>query len=266
MQPLPTLIPNIAVIPIEGRIGRAVRSEDVTKQLAVAKRLPFIRGILLRIDSPGGDAYDSEEIRVEVERLAKDKPVVAHIARIGASGAYLAALAANEVVASKWSVVGSIGVIVMRPNVTSLIDKLGIDVVVRKTGEFKDLGSPFRVPTPEDELKEGELIGELYRDFMDVVAKSRGLDESAVQAVATGEVFTGRRACELGLVDSVGDEQAAIERLEGRIGSKAKLLEMRLPGGGRFRKLRPAACIDAIAGPYGALSMGPRFEWSGYGA
>lgn len=256
-----SMFPNVAAISLKGRIGRIVRPEDVKRQLHLAARLPFVQGILVRIDSPGGSAPESEEIRLEISRMNETKPVVAHISGVGASGAYLAASAARTIVASKWSLVGSIGVVLMRPNLTDLLDRIGVDVAVRKTGPFKDLGSPFRNPTDADEAKDRELIDALYREFVDVIAEARNLDTDAVQQLATGEVFTGTQAHEKGLVDEVGDEDRAIELIEEQIGAKAKTLELRMPGSMRF--LRPAAAVERVAGPFGSISMRPRLEWPG---
>lgn len=258
------VLPNVATVSLKGRIGRAVRPEDMQRQLHLAERLPFIRGVLLRIDSPGGAATESEDIRVEIAKLNETKPVVAHIHGIGASGGYLAAAAAEKIIATKWSLVGSIGVLLMRPNVTTLLNTIGVDVAVRKTGRFKDLGSPFRAPTTEDEDKDAELIESLYREFLDTVIEARNLDETATERLTSGEVFTAAQAVELGLVDAVGDEEAATDQLEELIGAKTKTLDLRTPGG-MMRFLRPAALAERAAGPLGSLSFKPRLEWPGGG-
>jgi protease-4 len=186
-------------------------------------------------------------------------PVVAHIRRVGASGAYLVAAEANEIVATKWAAVGSIGVILLRPNVTELLERLGVDVYVRKSGPFKDLGLPFRRPTVEDEEKDAELVGRLFDDFVSSVCEARNLDAEAVEQLATGEVFLGSRAAELNLVDHVGDETLARERLAELMGeASARCLELRAPSG-VFGRLRPAAALELL-GPIGALTGRPRLE------
>lgn len=256
------LLPNAAVVTLRGRIGRAVRPADIETQLSLVRRLPFVRGLLLRIDSPGGDAADSEEIREALARVAADMPVVAHIGRVGASGAYLAAVEAAEIVASKWSAVGSVGVILLRPNVTELLERLGVDVAVRKSGRFKDLGLPFRRPTPEDEEKDAELIGQLFDDFVATVQAARDLDETAVAQLTTGEAFLGSRAATLGLIDHVGDEALARERLGALMGRTVRAVELRSPAG-ILGRLRPAANLELL-GPLGAVTGRPRLEWTGW--
>lgn len=253
------LLPNAAAITLRGRIGRSLRPGDVEAQLRLARRLPFVRGLLLRIDSPGGDAADSEEMRASISRVAEQMPVVAHIRRVGASGAYLVAAEANEIVATKWAAVGSIGVILLRPNVTDLLERVGVDVYVRKSGRFKDLGLPFRRPTAEDEQKDGELIGRLFDDFVRTVSEARDLDAAAVEQLATGEVFLGSRAAELNLVDHVGDEQSAKDRLADLMGESAsRCVELRVPTG-IFGRMRPAAALELL-GPFAALTGRPRLE------
>ena len=262
-MPLFPLLPNVAIIDVQGRIGRALRPDDIIGRLELARRLPFIKAVLVRIESPGGDASDSEEIRAAVAAVAEDKFVLAHIARVGASGGYLIAAAADKITATKWALVGSIGVIVMRPNVTDLLERIGVDVVVRKTGRFKDLGSPFRTPTVEDEVKEAELIDDIYRDFVATVAAGRDLEPAAVEKLATGEVFTAAKAAEFGLIDDVGDERKAIEIIEHELGRSARTVELRVPGGSAMRRLRPAALMETFGGPLASLSYGPRLEWPG---
>lgn len=201
---------RIAVIPLRGVIGGAVRTQDAVKLLDRAREARHIRAVLLDIASPGGDAVASETLYRAVRRLAAEKPTVAWIRSMGASGSYFAACGATRVLAFPAAVVGSIGVISVRPVVTGLLRRLGAHVLVTKTGPFKDLGAPWREATEEDRAKERELVDAMFRHFTDAVREARRLDDDALARVTTGEVWLADRAVELGLVDALADEDEAI--------------------------------------------------------
>ena len=130
--------------------------------------------MLFEIDSPGGTAIASEQLYVAVRRLAACKPVVAWIKGVGASGAYFLACAATRVLAFPSALVGSIGVISVRPVVVDALRRAGARIVVTKTGPFKDLGAPWREPTEEDEAHERELVDAIFRRFTGAVRVARG--------------------------------------------------------------------------------------------
>jgi protease-4 len=136
--------------------------------------------------------------------------VVASMGGVAASGAYYVACGADSIVANPGTLTGSIGVIMSFPNTQELLKKIGVEMQVVKTGEFKDMGSRARPMTPEERELVGELIGDVYDQFVTVVAVERNLDIEAVKRIADGRVLTGRQAYDLGLVDRLGGFRDAV--------------------------------------------------------
>ncbi|MFN8103025.1 MAG: signal peptide peptidase SppA [Acidimicrobiia bacterium] len=258
------LMPNVARVFLRGRIGSEAGRRAFAGRLEAASHLPNVAGILLHVDSPGGDAVSSDEMREAVERVATRMPVVAEIRSVGASGGYLVACAAHEIVARPWALVGSIGAILLRPNVSGLLERVGVSVDVSKTGPFKDLGSPFRARTEADTAKEDELLAAIADRFVQTVAGARGMSVEAVRELATGEVFTAERASEVGLVDHVGNEDVALERLTDLCGFATRPFTFRLPGDFLPAPLRPAAAAGRILGALAPATGRPRLEWTGW--
>jgi protease IV len=235
---------RIAVVQIRGAIGGAARTDDLIQTIGQARRSTRIRAVLLEIDSPGGTAIASEQLYVAVRRLAARKPVVAWIKGVGASGAYFLACAATRTLAFPSALVGSIGVISIRPVVVDALRRAGARVMVTKTGEFKDLGAPWREPTAEDEARERELVDAIFRRFTGAVRAARGYDDDALARVTTGEVWLGTQAMELGLIDGLADdEDTALESAQDlaalphhrtvRIGGRRTILQrLGVPGAG----------------------------------
>ena len=202
---------GVGVVEMTGVIGGAVRIPVYTRLLEGLRTNRRFRSVLLEIDSPGGTAAGSEALYHSLLRVAQEKPVVAYIRGTGASGAYYISCAATSIVALPSALVGSIGVIYLRPVIRQLLEKLGIDFSVFKSGRLKDMSGFWRNPTAEEESKFRGLIEEIYDSFVSVVAKGRRLDEEKVRELATGEVFTGRGARERALVDELGDFDTALD-------------------------------------------------------
>lgn len=209
--------PGVATVPLYEVIRGGTRSAaytDLFKRLRTDKR---VHAVILDIDSPGGEVTASDSLYLSVRRLREQKPVVAFIRGVGASGSYLLACGATSIVAARSAIVGSIGVLSIRPLVPELLERLGIQFAVLKTGPFKDSGAFYRLPTDEEESRQQALIDEFYEHFLDVVAAERKMDKEAVRGVATGEVFWASRARTLGLIDELGDFETALE-LAARLG------------------------------------------------
>ena len=221
------VINKIAVVEIHGGIGGKIRSPDMEKLVNRILEDRRMRAVVLDIDSPGGDAAASDYIYRALKRIARRRPVVASIRGVGASGGYMIACAAHHIVAAPGSVVGSIGVISVRPALQELLERAGIGVNVNKSGEFKDLGAPWRDMTPEEEAKIQELIDDLYASFVNVVSESRGIEEERVREIATGEVYLASRAEEIGLVDEIGDLDRAVELAAKAAGISKRTVYMR---------------------------------------
>lgn len=200
------------VIAGTGSVYNGVSSpEYILDQLDRALADSGVKAIVLRIDSPGGTVAASQEITLAVRRAADEKPVVASIGDIGASGAYMVAAQCDEIVASPGSSVGSIGVIMEIPNVAGLMEKLGVEFTTLTQGEHKDVGNPFRSVTPtESAMLQGQMEV-AYEQFIADVAEGRGLSEAEVRELATGWVWLGAEAIDLELVDTLGNFDDAID-------------------------------------------------------
>ncbi|MBE3587361.1 MAG: signal peptide peptidase SppA [Thermoanaerobacteraceae bacterium] len=218
---------TVAVIPITGTIvsGRAAPgifsvqtgSEEVIARLRRAAEDPSVRAVVLRLNSPGGTAAGAQEIAAEVDRLkAGGKKVVASMGDAAASGAYWIACRADRIVANPGTLTGSIGVIMQVQDMQSLYNKLGIATRTFKSGPHKDMGSPSRPVTPEEQQIFQGMVDDIYDQFLQTVAGGREMDLERVKSLADGRVFTGRQARELGLVDELGNLRDAI-RVAGRL-------------------------------------------------
>jgi protease-4 len=203
--------PCIALLELSGTLGGEVRPREWISLLEGLAKTKAIRGVVVELDSPGGSAPSADLFYQVLRRLAQSKPVVAFIRGLGTSGAYLVACGATKIVSLPTALVGSIGVLSLRPIAAELLSRLGIKLQVVKQGEFKDMGAFWRDYTPEELKKEEALVSEIYEDFLEKVAQARNLPLKKAKSYATGEVFTGRKAKELGLVDELGDLEDALE-------------------------------------------------------
>lgn len=196
---------------MEGAIGQRLKASEYAKLFREIEEDAGVKAVVLDIDSPGGSATASDYLYLAVSAMAEKKPVVAFIRGLGASGAYLLSCPAARIVAIPSAIVGSIGVISLRPLVYETMERVGLKMHVTKSDRLKDMGSMFREPTAEEQGKEQELIDDLYDQFVEAVAKGRKLEKDAARALATGEVFTARKAVGLGLVDELGSLDRAID-------------------------------------------------------
>lgn len=211
---------EVGVIYIEGTIasGRSVSpfeaqtgAEAIAASLREAGRKPELKAVVLRLNSPGGTPAASQEIDTELQRLRKSgKVVVASMGDVAASGAYWIAAGADQIVANPGTITGSIGVFMQTTNLEELYGKIGVDREIYKSGPYKDMGSPDRPVTPEEQAIFQSMVDDIYNQFVDVVARGRHKDVAEVKALADGRVYTGRQAKELGLVDQLGDFHDAV--------------------------------------------------------
>ena len=200
---------KIGVIEVFGVIAD---SRQVIEQLHDFRDNDSVKAIVLRVDSPGGGVGPSQEIYDEVKATDTVKPVVVSMGSVAASGGYYIAAPAREIIANPGTIIGSIGVIMEFTNFQELLDKIGLNSVVVKSGEFKDIGSPTRDMTPAERDILQELIDDVHSQFVSSVAEGRSIEEAAVRSIADGRVFSGRMAMKLGLVDSMGNLEIAIQR------------------------------------------------------
>jgi len=212
---------RIALIRIEGIIAD---SKELVEELKRYGEDDSIKAILLRIDSPGGAVVPSQEIYDEVKRIrtAGKKKVVASMGTVAASGGYYIAAGAEKIIANPGTLTGSIGVIMELVNVEGLLQKIGVEGVVIKSGENKDVGSPFRKMTEKEHALLQHVMDDVHAQFIEAVAEGRSLKVDVVRSYADGRIFTGRQAKEIGLVDELGDLQDAIKRTAELAGIKGE--------------------------------------------
>ena len=201
---------GVAVLELHGVIGTQMRIPAYSRILENVAKNKRYRALLVDIDSPGGSAAGSEVLYRGLRRVADSKPVYAYVRGMGASGGYYVACAATRVFALPTALVGSIGVIYLRPVLEQLLEKMGVEFSIFKGGRLKDMSGFWRSPTPEESEKFQGLIDEIYDNFVSVVARSRSLDDSSVRELATGEVMTAVRAVDVGLIDQIGDFEDAV--------------------------------------------------------
>ena len=210
---------KIAVIYAEGEITTVQpsysNSNTITEKLADELRKlkddEQVKAVVMRVNSPGGSAYVSEQIWKQVVELKKSKPVVVSMGNVAASGGYYIACGADKIVAEANTLTGSIGIFGMFPNASGLFDKLALTTDVVKTNEFADLGDISRPMTPDEMTLIQSYIERGYDVFLTRCAEGRNMSKEAIDSIGQGRVWTGSQACELGLVDELGGIDRAVE-------------------------------------------------------
>jgi len=202
---------SVAIVEIHGVIGNHFKTPEFSRLIDSVAGNQRLKALLLDIDSPGGSATGSGVLYRAIQRVAEEKPVYAYVRGMGASGGYYLACAASKVYALPTALVGSIGVIYLRPVLEQLLSKVGVGFSVYKSGEFKYMTGFWRSPTDRESEKFQELINEIFDNFVAVVAEGRSLDEAKVREIATGEIMTAQKGIRQGLVDEIGDFKDALE-------------------------------------------------------
>jgi protease-4 len=219
---------KIAVIRVEGLIDEFMVA-SLRGQMVRAAEDKRVKAVILRIDSPGGGLTASDMIYNDVKTLLKDKPVLAAMDGLAASGGYYVACSTSEIVAQPTTITGSIGVIAEFFFLKGLLtDKLGVQIVTLKMGSQKDWGSMFAVDMPpeQQEYFMSTLLKPGYDHFVDIVAKSRKLPRDKVVSLATGRIYMAKEAKESGLIDEIGYFDRAIELAKQKAGIKdARVVE-----------------------------------------
>ena len=215
---------KVLVIPIRGIISDAPRRQFITtwpsmvqeivSQLRKAEDDPEVKAVLLKIDSPGGSVIASDLIYNEIMAFKQRKKakVVAAMMGVAASGGYYIALPADFILAHPTTVTGSVGVLFLNPNVSGLMEKIGVDVNVSKTGENKDMGSPFRQATEEEQGIIQDIVDRLGAQFLDHIAEHRKLGPNRLKEISSARIYLADDALKLGMVDSIGYLDEAVSR------------------------------------------------------
>ncbi len=239
---------KVAVIQLNGPIqyessslffgGNVITPESVRTQLERAKDDDAVKAVVLQLNTPGGSVAASQEIVNMLEQVKK--PVVVSMSDLVASGGYYISAGTDKIVALPGTLTGSIGVISEVPNLKGLFDKLGIGIQIFIAGKHKDMYAGYRELTPDEQAIMQDMTDQLYSQFVQVVAKGRNLSEDRVRELATGQLYTGVQAKELGLVDELGGLQTAVDAAANLAGISKPQVE--------YYKPRTPSLLDSLLG------------------
>jgi protease-4 len=200
--------PRVAIVELEGII---IEVDDVVRELKAHRENPTVRAVVLRINSPGGVVAPTQELHDAVLRLRQaGKPVVASLGAVAASGGYYVAVACDQIYANPGTLTGSIGVIMQLANLEQLMKKVGVDYVVVKAGQFKDIGNLARPMTADERRVMQALLDDVHGQFIGAVVTGRKLPKEEVSRFADGRVFSGLQAKEMRMVDALGGLEEAV--------------------------------------------------------
>lgn len=205
------LTPHIARLSLQGMITGDKDTIDLIKKIGKSSQA---KAVLLTIDSPGGTTTGAEKLYNELRRLDEKKPVVAVVGTVAASGAYIAALATDTIVAESNSLVGSVGVLFQYPNFYKLLDTVGVKVEEVKSSPLKASPNGYEPTSEAAKAAIASLVSDSYAWFKGLVKERRRLDDAELAKVADGRVFTARQGVPLKLVDVIGGEREAVAWLE----------------------------------------------------
>lgn len=221
---------RIAVIEVNGVIEDVATSSifaqagyhhrDTLKMLEQAAEDDTVKGVILRVNTPGGGVVESAEIHKKVKELREiaKKPVYVSMGSVAASGGYYISAPASKIYANSATMTGSLGVIMEAVNFSELADKIGIDFNTITSGPHKDIGSGAREMTDEERAILQSMVNNAYNDFVDVIADGRNMSKDNVKKIADGRIYDGRQAKEAGLIDELGDLEDTIAALKEEIG------------------------------------------------
>jgi len=210
---------KIAIVEIKGVI---TQSSGIIEEINEYQEDEGVKAIILRIDSPGGGVGPAQEIHREILKVKSKKKVITSMGSVAASGGYYIACASDLIIANPGTITGSIGVLMEFANIEELFKKIGIKGVVLKSGEHKDIGSPFREMTQEERKIVQGVIDNVHQQFIQAVAEGRKMDRAKVMQVADGRILTGEQAKQIGLVDQIGNLQDAIDIVAKMVGIEGK--------------------------------------------
>lgn len=210
---------KIGVLEIEGVI---TDMKDLMEDVVKFKEDDSIRGVIVRINSPGGSTAPTQEIYRELKKLRNKKKVYVSMGSVCASGGYYIASAGNKIYALPSTITGSIGVIMENVVMEDLLKKIGIQANPIKAGAYKDIGSPFRRMKADERAYLQEIIDSIHNEFIKDVADARKMNVDAVKKFADGRIFTGSQAKAIGMVDNIGTYHDAIDDMKRALNIKGK--------------------------------------------
>ena len=244
---------SIARVQIDGLI----RSDSERTRALERLENSQAAAVIVHINSPGGTTAGSEQLYDSLTRLKAKKPLVVVVEGLAASGGYITAIASDHIIAQQSSLVGSIGVLFQFPNFSELLKTIGVKVEEVKSTPLKAAPNGFEPTSPEARAALDALVKDSYAWFKDLVKQRRGMDDTQLEKVVDGRVFTGRQAIDLKLIDQLGDEKTAVTWLEEQKGVKKGLsvrdykLEPRF---GDLPFLRTAAAVALEALGLGSIA------------
>lgn len=221
---------KIALVPIHGTISRGFSffggssTQQVLRVLGKIKAKKSIKALILDLDSPGGEPYPCKELADFVKKIKKT--TIALIKGSATSGAYWVASACDRVIADELSIVGGIGVLGLRPDLSGLLQKLGVSIDSIASGKYKELGWPFQKPGKEEKEIIEKQVKVIHESFFGTVREKRKLNEKMLPDIKEGKIFYGKEALEAGLIDSLGGREEALELAKELAGlKKPKLVD-----------------------------------------
>ncbi|MGB8276875.1 MAG: signal peptide peptidase SppA [Methylovirgula sp.] len=251
-----SLTPHIARLSISGVITGDRGTLKLIDQIAQSKA----QGVILSIESPGGTTTGAEKLYEAIRRLSAKKPVVAVVGNMAASGAYIAALASDRIVAQGNSLVGSIGVLIEYPNIAKLLDTIGVKIDAVKSSPLKAEPSGYEPTSPEVRQVLASLVNDSYVWFKELVQKRRNLSDAELAAVDSGRVFTGRQALGLKLIDEIGGEREAVAWLVHKKGLRSGLPIRDWKAGSSLERLGILGFSARIAEVFGFSGLARAFD------
>ncbi|MCP3029127.1 signal peptide peptidase SppA [Halobacillus sp. A5] len=227
---------RIARISVEGTImsgqgsnpfmGEGYNHEALLEQLEAIKEDSSINGVLMYVNSPGGGVFESAEIHDKLNELKEEgKSLYVSMGGMAASGGYYISAPADQIYASEETFTGSLGVIMESVNYEELADEYGVEFNTIKSGEFKDIMSPTREMTEQDEEILQTLVDESYQNFVNVISEGRDMPEDEVREIADGRIYSGQQAVDNGLIDDIGFEEDALAALKEEVGGDPEVIE-----------------------------------------
>ena len=224
---------QIARVAIEGTILENREQLELLKRIGEAES---VKGVLVYVNSPGGTTTGGEALFVALRELAKKKPVVAQFGTIAASAGYIVGLGADYIVARANTITGSVGVLIQWPEVSQMLDKIGVKFNEIKSGPLKAVPSPFEPLSEEGQQVTKSMIDEGFRWFLSLVETRRNIKTADVPGLQQGRVFLGQEAKSLKLVDAIGGEDEAVGwlRTEHKIAKDAKVVDWKPQSAGGF--------------------------------
>lgn len=227
---------RVLILEISGPIGldaggfgtTQLSTDELISQIEQATEDDTVQAVVLRVESPGGGVVASDRIHTKLQDLRDaGKHLVVSMGAVAASGGYYVSAPAERIYANADTFTGSLGVIISLLNYEETLETIGVEQLVFKSGEFKDIGSPARELTDEERQILQEIVDQAYDGFVDVIAEGRNMPPERVRELADGRIYTGQQALELDLIDELGHLDAALDGAKELAGLPADALVVR---------------------------------------